>query len=722
MTHLDRCELWSDVEAGGGQRVAVLRHLLSLTEQVRLDGEHTVRLRTAFDHPAVRTLDTPAGLTNFRIGMVVRLVRGTKWSEHRVTEAQRTVTETDRTRTLTARSVMLDLGTTGICEQYEGHDLSAFQTGRRTATFTKLGLTAHEHFTQYIYPALVAGGQPWWEWLDLEPDLENRPIDLVYDNDTPLSAFRKIADALGGLELAVLPDAERYTVVLKRRLGDGADPVVALAKRTLLGTTYSESMTDQATRIYPTGAAGGVKTWVRDMAGRAEDVEARAALHEAEWRLSGAEPRRYQDPAYPGIDFIAITLVDEAGGPGPIAFEHQFGAVPREAPTTTPYSVIWVTAVHQEDIWTTLPTTQEVVFAVAPGATVPFQRWHRVRIVAKTEGGEADTMGLTYTEHPEAVEDYDVIVGTMEVPNVPPTTNLIRNPIVRLWDANDVMPREWSKAAAMPDANIGRGGNPSDEAVTAGKSIRAIMTAPGHVVYSPWSLLPYQPRGLLSFFVRWKVVLGRVKAILWFCPVEVDSNTGEVTFLSAEQVVIPDDIAVTEPEFPDALRNTARELWQDMGIAAAYEIPDTTQYAAVQVQVMPSDQVTGTQNNNVLIDAVQVTLTPEQRPLLDGNGGVRLWQAANDRLARYAQPALTVSANLLDVAHIDPVAYPYDAFVLGGEVRLIDPDAEVDVSTRITGWERDWLNQVNTRVDISNSPDDLTRAIAQPQTTVARGR
>ena len=140
------------------------------------------------------------------------------------------------------------------------------------------------------------------------------------------------------------------------------------------------------------------------------------------------------------------------------------------------------------------------------------------------------------------------------------------------------------------------------------------------------------------------------------------------------------------------------------------------------IVIRATDASTPVQSNLVYIDAAQLTLTAEQRPLLEGNAGVRLWQAANERLRRYAYPSVVVNANLLDVADLDPVAYPFDSFSLGGQVRLIDTEAGLDLTTRIIGWERDWLRRANTRLMISNSPQDISTVMAGRLVQPARGR
>ena len=714
-----RVELWSDVEAAGGIRLAVIGGPLGLTERRDRNGEHTVTLTTEFDHPAVRTLDTPAGDINFRTGHVIRLVRegdSQEWTEHRIAIPQRRVVGSQRTWVLTAHSILEDLGKRGSCERYLG---DPSDIGQRLVSFSLLGLTLTEHWQQVIYPALRVGGQPWWEFQlsGAAEDLLERPVDLVYDKDTPLSALRKLlaAPTLGGLELSVHGTAEQYTVVVQRQIGEDAAPVMAMARGALRGLTYTETEANQATRIFPVGSPSGVQSWVRDTVSRAEEVEARAVMGEAEWGLTGAEPVRTAHPTLPGMELLTLRLVDPAGGPGPIQFDRQFVQRPGDG---TRFLLDWVTAARSLEIDVTDAETQAVGLRVAPGEVVPSQLWHRVRIVQMGRYVATGQEGLSFLDNPDAVDKYGVLVGHLEVPDVPPTTNVLLNPIMRDWPAHLTYPFGWSGFGAP---TVSRRIDPGDW-VTGGQALRAVLTSPSQAVFTPTALLSYKPRGLISFFVRLKVLSGSVRVLLTLTPVNVHSTTGQVTSTAGTAIVVPDDIFASDPQFPDVIKNSGLGIWQDIGVAAAVEIPATADYWQVGLAIRPTDKVTAVQNNTFILDAAQVTNTPEQRPLLDGSAGTRLWHAANERLVRYAEPAVTVDANLLDFADLDPDRHPYDSFVLGGEVRLIDQDAEVDVTTRIAGWERDWLARRNTRISVSSTPDRITRVLAQRPGTHARGR
>jgi hypothetical protein len=201
----------------------------------------------------------------------------------------------------------------------------------------------------------------------------------------------------------------------------------------------------------------------------------------------------------------------------------------------------------------------------------------------------------------------------------------------------------------------------------------------------------------------------------------VDPNSGIPTFTGFVHT-IPD--STSNPVIP-TIKNTALNLWEDLGLEQAYDfsnVPGGTLYVTATIQILPTDNTTQVQDNQVLIDAVQVTQTAEQRPLLEGNGGVRLFQAGNDYLARYSVPAATLDANLLDLAAIDGTLYAEQEFRLGGPVRVLDPEIGVDALTRITGWERDLLRRTNSRVDISNAPANVTGFLAERPNQPARGR
>jgi hypothetical protein len=86
-----------------------------------------------------------------------------------------------------------------------------------------------------------------------------------------------------------------------------------------------------------------------------------------------------------------------------------------------------------------------------------------------------------------------------------------------------------------------------------------------------------------------------------------------------------------------------------------------------------------------VISGVQLTVSSEQLPLFDGNGGVKLHQAANSRIALYGAPAPVVTVNTVDLAYADGLRFPFPQFQLGAPITIEDPDTDVSGGHAVRG-------------------------------------
>lgn len=705
MAELRHVEVWTDVQAAGGRRRGVLSDLLECNETVSLNGEHTVNLLVPYDDPAAVTMDTPGGETNFDGGRVLRLNRsdGT-WTEHRINAPTRNRDEnTNLTRRIVAHSIMSDLAQRGIVTRA----MTAGQPtlGRpfdRLPSFEMLGLTAMEHWDQFINPALVRSGQTFWHLSVIASStIAGRPLDIVYDQDTPLSALHKLATALGGMEIHVLGSPTTYTVIVRHKVGAGVAPIVVQARRNLRSVGVTDDHTDQANRILALGP---------QVDGR------RATMQDAEWRLGELVSLTLID-AGTGLWHMEVELRDEAGGPGPIAFADQW-----KTQGSDTNGLLWMTLVDPTGAGTdpyfagivaTDPIAQTVTLQVFAGAGGD-ATWlptitpnHRVKILRWMPDTQIWEPPL-YADHPTSVARYGVRIGTVERGDVPATNNLIRNALMRQWETGARAPVGWDTTtlSVTPEREEDEG-----DWVTGGVAMRCRITSPTQRVVSPPALLPVIAHGHVSFLARVKTIKGRIRVRLRFRGVAVDQSGARTP--TGFEVYLTDAAAQPDLILP-AVANTALNVWQDLGVAAIWNFDDprvTLTSGELYVEVWSLDESTPVQDNEFILDAVQLTNTADQRPLLDGNAGVRLWQAANERLAIYAEPASILNANLLDLATIDASKYPFDAFVLGAEVRVVDAELAVDHLTRITGWSRDWLHRINTSLQVSTERPSLTKVL-----------
>ena len=151
-----------------------------------------------------------------------------------------------------------------------------------------------------------------------------------------------------------------------------------------------------------------------------------------------------------------------------------------------------------------------------------------------------------------------------------------------------------------------------------------------------------------------------------------------------------------------------------MGVVAAWDLSRYPLYggtAQLFVSADYGDPPAG--GAECVIEAGQITNTSEQMPLLEGNGGVKLHQAANGRVGLYGTPAQVVSVNLLDLAHADGLRFPYPQIQLGAPVLIEDPEDDLNVvQSRIVGWNRDWKRRLLPSVELSNERADMTKVLA----------
>ena len=65
---------------------------------------------------------------------------------------------------------------------------------------------------------------------------------------------------------------------------------------------------------------------------------------------------------------------------------------------------------------------------------------------------------------------------------------------------------------------------------------------------------------------------------------------------------------------------------------------------------------------------------------------------------------------------LDPTTYGADSkLVLGANARIKDPRLSVAITTRVLEIERDYLTPADTRISLSNNPDDLSGSFARPK-------
>jgi hypothetical protein len=332
------------------------------------------------------------------------------------------------------------------------------------------------------------------------------------------------------------------------------------------------------------------------------------------------------------------------------------------------------------------------------------------------------------------VADYGVRVGKIDRDDIPATHNLVPNAICRVWPTASVLPTGWKMNQTLgPSLEAPVITRETDPRYTesGGQSIRARWASTyGDIqefVAAPLAVMPHRAQGYLSYFIRVITLRGHINVWATVFRNPYDNNGLPSPFFTPTFTSyfynIPHStggFGVNDLVLP---LNTNKELntAENIGIQAAWDLGRYPLYAGhVLLGISPTlteEEVAAGQPIDVecIIEAAQLTVSHEQMPLLEGNGGVRLHQAANERLGRYSSPAPVVSVNLLELIQADGLRFPYEQLHLGGSLKLIDPDTEVEaITTRVIGSRRDWQNRTMPSVELSNERLDIAALLAQP--------
>jgi hypothetical protein len=697
---VDHVELWTDVEANGGVRLGPVMQYLSLSESASLSGEHSLSMSVALDHPIRRLSEMPADDVNLRVNQVLRKVMtDDSWSEHRLAEPETRNQKGSRTLHVEAQSILEDLG-------FRGKVSRTTADGASTTSFEVLSLPMETHIREFILPALRQAGQPFWDVGTLEHD---NPVDMVYRRDTPLGALRRLCVAAGDLELWVEGSESRYLIHIVKQIGSALPATTVRAKRNLIDLGFKERSADQATRVYCWGAPY-------------QDVEPSLGL--ARWEVVSAT-------AVAGGAYD-LVLADPAGGEGPIAFDNQFlpPNIPFDDPETDEietlprYHLQYTTGADWiKPIIATFADTQTV--RVESTAAPPSGTGHRVKIVADGLGREN-----LFVDHPAMVAKYGVRVGDFDRADIPATDNLVPNPIGRLWPDTSPLPTGWIINAAIPSELPVVTRETSPRYVQhGGQAARVVFPIVGGLqqwIAFPPALLPHRAQGYLSFFVKVTTLRGRVEVFMKLTRRATDLTGGPSAPLpypsgSSWEYNIPRDtggftnpatgvVDVQLPLLTSVQLNTSEEL----GVVNGWELTRYPLYGGTAQLFVRGDFTTdiNTVETECIIQAGQITISTEQMPLLEGNGGVRLHQAANQRVALYGSPAPVVSVKLVDLAMADGLPIPHEILQLGAPIVIEDPDSGVEVATRVVGWTRDWMDRLRPTVELSNERRDISAILA----------
>lgn len=236
---LDRVEVWDTLESDGGQRLAVLPDVLSISKHEVVSDADRITLEVGRQDPGWDALQEERA---------VRVVyESAPWEEYRIREIDRQLTgDGDMKAEVVAEGILQDLlHNARMLERVEAN-------GRTMRHFEIYQVDAADHLSIILEPApsYISAGT-------VEP---GEPVDMIYHNDSPLSALKELlrvatfADGTVGAEVRLRRNGTSgYLVDIVRQVGS-SDPTVEIrdAANLIEGSQRSDS-TKIGTVVHPIG-------------------------------------------------------------------------------------------------------------------------------------------------------------------------------------------------------------------------------------------------------------------------------------------------------------------------------------------------------------------------------------------------------------------------------------------------------------------------------------
>jgi hypothetical protein len=453
MAKLTGAEVWTTWAYGGGVRKALVVGLGDGESVRKVDGERRLTCTVARGNPEAAEGTAEKDLANVFAeilpGRVLRLnYDDSTWQEWWISEVN------DASGSAEAQLVCLGLsGALDKCRPLALID----SEGRATFRFDAVGLTPASHFSDYILPAIAAGGLSFVEAGTFTP---TGKLTLPYNGTKPWAAIRQLAAATG-CEIDITRDdgTSKYKVHLVTQVGSGLTGP-RLAYRENAAIIRTRSAIRQMNRGY----------------GVAEDG---ATIGDGIWVISSKS----------GND---LGLADPAGGPGPVGFANQLNGLYLEAANQTTRVAI------------SASTTAQVVTVSSAAA---FTIGDRVRLRADSAGTR-----LLSLDDPASVAAYGILADTVLREDISSATNLIPNPEQSAWAGASSDPADgWAKVGTPTVTRT----TTAAHRETGPYSARVQTTTDGHGYTSPsFPIRATSLEGLFSGYVNFKLVSGQVRVEL----------------------------------------------------------------------------------------------------------------------------------------------------------------------------------------------------------------
>lgn len=701
-----RAEVWNNFEAAAGTRLAIIPDVLDLEDRESVSEGQGLTLVLPINSPAQPYI-------------AARYVLRTVFADDSVREY----------RILTANAGSdLTVSVDGVDPRVVLGDLVIYRTegdGSHTYAFGDgMVLTAAEHLSKVILPALAAEGYTWIAAGTIDP---TQPIDLVYNYATPLQAILALAV---GYEFRLRRNGTtQYLVDILTRIGSTAATRYVRAGRDLLSLRRTLDGAPIATRVLPKGMdEGGVN----------------ASMAEAQWKVTA---------------FTAstdVTLADPLGGDGPLLKNDQLNGFYLEKANGS-----------RVLISDSVAATQKIL--VADTTNVAVNDLVKIR---KTSGGEVlDYLQDPVYGAPVAGGGYGVQTKVLDTPDLPSTVNLLGNPAMRTYTtATNAPPDTWGviPGSGLAAANVDKDTGAANWRV-GGQSAKLVLSADGHGIETAYATIaptdakPYfsgfagfwndtvgaKVRGdliaglaTLSISSMTRATAGGITTVTATTsavhgratgdPVEILGSTGATTAdgynglrkvsrivsttvleyqLTADPGGITLSSATLRPVYQFATPGeAAAKVWHDYGIQNV----DLKKLACIVAKIRVMQD--GTTAATIYADRAQLTqgAGEGQKAFIEGNGPTRLWQAANAYLNDNAPPATRYEATALDLAKLDGQTWANEDLVLGQTITFVYPGFPGSpITTRLIDLKRKLKLEGDCTLGLSTRPTDITDSLVR---------
>ncbi len=693
MADVRRFEIWDGLECDSGSRLAVIRDALNAMETLRVDGKNLLSFAMARDDPAWASV------------LEQRVIRieytDDEFDEWRIVKSKQSRGASQgRLARIEGQSIRQDL-IFGLCGRREGdgtfaHDVSV------------LGRTPSDILDDMVIP----GSRSYFAKGTIDPTAS---MDMTFDWDTPLSALLEIAE-LSASRLSIRRNGTtNYLVDLLIDATPADAEVEFRVRKNLVGVDYERDGTAQATRVYPKGQSIDDIALVMAEA-RWEVLSIAALVVELGNPLNNSEgPLAFDDQlndlyleteagdvtkitdsvvstqkvtvtSVSGIsvsDLVKIRIGSvEATGTATTADAEGRDLIDSAAGFGTTDEVFPGDIIHNITdgswavLWTVDSTTQISHSALVGGTEDDWDISDSYEIIRVSQ--------LTYLDSPSDQATYGIIPRVLDRQDIAYVQNHVQNPELNGTYVSGVAPN-WTKIGSPDVAESNevlytrRGGASQYVKTTVGGE--GIESAEFDVV--PTDAMPFFS-GYFSIFI----IQGTVRVEL------IDATDFDTVYPSEED--------------GRAISNQA-ETWVDLGVAGI----DLNAEGATTVKIrIVADK---SQTTEFYVDSAQLTQSAGQQPFYKGDGALDLWRAANDLLVEKGVPMVNVAIRVVDLTRVDPTRWPYDVIDLATVVRLVDEDLGIDVQTKVVDVGRNLLTKGQTRVSLSNRPEDLTDKNVRPR-------